>query len=1138
MVDGLRDVLAKPLADPFAAEIVAVHTRGMERWLSQRLSAHVGATPGDADGVCANVAFPFPGRLTRAAVAAAAGIDAERDPWLAERLLWTLVELIDENWDEDWLRYLISYVMGRPAEGAGPVAGRRIAAARKAANLFDRYALLRPAMVQAWARDEDTDGEGGPLEPEFTWQAELWRRARARLALPSPAERLESACARIRDEPASVELPERLSLFGLTRIPAAQVQVLRAIAENRDVHLFALHPSPDLWARIAPQAPAPRRRADDPTAGTPANPLLRSWGKDARELQLVLTGDGAVADKHHPHEAEGESLLSRIQADVHADREPPGIPVPSAPDARAVLEPGDASIEIHACHGRARQVEVLREAILHTLDADPSIEPRDVIVMCPDIETFAPLIHATFGSVEPLPVEARERRVAGAAAAAAPELRVRLADRSLRQSNPLLGVLDRVLGLAPGRLTASQVLDLADAEPVRRRFAFDDDDLSQIEAWVAAAGVHWGIDGAHRALFQLSSVAEGTWRAGLDRILVGTVMSEDRQRLFERVLPLDDVPSDSIALVGRFVEFLDRLRRAVDRLGEPKPIAGWVPALAEIADDLCATLPWELWQRTELARILGEFADEGTDGGRSQPAELRLEEVHLLLGERLQGRPTWTNFRTGHLTVCTLMPMRSVPHRVVCLLGLDDGAFPRHGAADGDDLTLHDPLIGERDARLEDRQLLLDAMLSATDRLIVTYTGNDERTNLRRPPAVPIAELFDVIDQTARTESGAAAERVRIRHPLQPFDPRNFTPGMVRGSRSWGFSEVDLEGARAAAGPRVPRSAFLSTQLSDVEGQVLELDDLVRFVETPVRAFLSQRLDISVFRSDDQIEDSLPIELDPLQKWGVGDRLLESRLRGVELVDAREAEMARGQLPPGRLAVPALEEIAATVENIVAEIAKTPPSEIEPTSVDVRMPIGAGRVLGGTVSGVRGDTLRLAIYSRVGPKHRLGSWVRFLALTAAYPERAFEAFVIGKARSSRRGRVTIATLDSLGEDSATRRERALEGLATLIDLYDRGMREPLPIACKASAAYAAAHRDGDDAEKAARGEWESSWNRDGEDKAEEHRLVWDGIRPFDDLLASLRRPDEGWGQPEPTRFGSLALRLWTDLLALERIEDR
>ena len=389
---------------------------------------------------------------------------------------------------------------------------------------------------------------------------------------------------------------------------------------------------------------------------------------------------------------------------------------------------------------------------------------------------------------------------------------------------------------------------------------------------------------------------------------------------------------------------------------------------------------------------------------------------------------------------------------------------------------LADPHLGDRDARTEDRQLLLDALLAATDRLIVTYTGNDERTNAPQPPAVPVGELLDTVDRTVRTEEGEAREDVVVRHPLQPFDPRNFTVGELLPERAWGFDRVMLAGARALDSERSEPDAFLAGPLPDVAAAIVEVEDLVRFLQHPVRAFLRQRLGVSVRDFSDEVEDALPVELDGLEQWDVGQRLLEARLAGADLGTAVAAELARGTLPPGKLADPVLERVRPRVEGIAGQAEALLDGPAPPGSVDVKVVLDDGRTLSGTVSGVCGGLLRTVTYSRVSAKHRLAMWMRWLALTAAHPERPFEAAVVGRARlGAKKGcDVTVVRLPALAPDGAERRELALELLAAVVDLYDRGMREPLPLACLSSAAYAHGRKP----EAAGRKAWESEYDFD------------------------------------------------------------
>lgn len=1166
LVAALADVVAAPLSDPMDAEVVAVPTRGVERWLTQRLAARLGASDrgedgtagGAQDGVCAGVDFPFPGRLVSGVVAAACGLDPNADPWEPERAVWPLLELADARLDEPWLEPLAAHLDAQPAGADAAEAGslrcdRRFGVLRHLADLYDRYAIHRPAMVRAWAAGADVDAAGAPLADDVAWQARLWRALRAELAVPSPAERIEDAAARLVADPALVTLPERLSAFGLTRLPASYLAVLSALSAGRDVHLFLLHPSPTLWrqaAELGEQLAAAHRRTDVPDSALPHNPLLASWGQDAREMQLVLArSDAPRADHHHRLTLEPSTLLERLQADVHADRPPPGEPPPGQPDRRALLAADDDSVQVHSGHGRARQVEVLRDAILHRLAEDPTLEPRDVVVMCPDIETFAPLIHAAFAASS-IGVDTGDGDGAPTAGGQRlPDLRVRLADRSLRRTNPLLAVVAELLELADSRVTASQVLELASREPVRSRFRLTDDDLERLEDWVPKLGVRWGFDAAHRAPWRLGTVTANTWRAGLDRLLVGVAMSEDDRRLVGGTLPHDDVEASDIDLAGRAVELLARLQHAVTTLSGPQPVAAWTRAIADAADALTATADHDAWQSQQLHRLLDEVADEATRDGAPCATPVTLAEVRALLADRLRGRPTRANFRTGHLTVCTLVPMRSVPHRVIGLLGLDDGAFPRRTAPDGDDLVDRDPHVGDREPRSEDRQLLLDALLAATEHLLITYSGHDERSNAPRPPAVPVGELLDTADRTARTgetgEDGAerpVRERVLHRHPLQPFDPRNFSRGAIRRGQPWSFDPVALDGARAAAAGSDEPAPFLPGPLPPPEDDdgVIELDRLVAFVQHPVRAFLRQRLGVSLGDEPEEPDDGLPVELDGLGRWSVGQRLLEARLAGVDEARCVAAERARGTLPPGRLGEPVLDRVVPVVRGLVTAAAQHVGSDAEPTSVDATVTLPDGTQVAGTVAPVTGERLWQVLYSRLAAKHRLVAWVRLLAATAAQPERPLEAVSLGRGADEREP-VRCARIPPLGDDPAARAERARAHLADLVDVYRRGMREPLPLYCATSAVYADARRRGRDGRAAARRAWESGYKFDGEDKDREHQLVLGGQLAATELFTELPRGDEhgaGWRDDEPSRFGRYARRLWDGLLELEEVTSR
>ncbi len=1094
LAEALAEVLAVPPGDPFAPDVVAVPTRGVERWLAQRLAHRLGAALGE-DGVCARVQFPPPAEL----VARARG-HAQDAPWRPERLVWPLLEVIDECAAEDWCAALGTY-LGVVGDVSGTRAGRRFAAARHLARLFDAYGEHRPAMLRAWAAKEDEDGAGGEVPPDLRWQPELWRRLRERVGVPGPAETLPGDCDAVAR--GGGDLPERVSLFGPTRLATAHLEVVEALARTREVHLWLPHPSPALWEAVrGTPTPGSSRRSADPTAEAAAHPLLRSLARDARELQLRLPAPGGrvvnVVDVHHP--APGHpptTLLERLQDDLRHDHAPALAPVPP-----------DESVVVHSCHGPDRQVEVLREAVLGLLTADPTLEPRDVVVLCPDVETFAPLITAAFGGAG----------TAGEGEHPGHRLQVRLADRALTQVNPLLDVLGTLLDLADARLSASELLDLAESEPVRRRFRFDDDDLERLRALVSRAGVRWGLDRDHRAAYRLGGVAENTWERGLDRLLVGVAMSGDEQVWLDTALPLDEVDSRDADLVGRLAELVDRVGAVLERMRGEAPLGAWLDALTLAVDALTATPPAEIWQLTQTRAVLAEVRGAGAEASGEDGPLLTLHDVRAVLADHLAGRPTRANFRTGTLTVATLLPMRSVPHRVVCLLGLDDQVFPRETTTDGDDVLSRHPCVGERDAAAEDRQLLLDAILAATERLVVVHSGADERTNAPRPPAVPVGELLDTLDATVTIDGRPAHEHVVRHHSLQPSAPRNFS---TRAGRPFSFDAAQLAGARALVSGRARPPLFLDGPLPARPQTEVDLADLVRFVEHPVRAFLRQRLSLVARGEEEEPDEALPVDPDGLARWAIGERLLTDRLSGHDVIACIEAERRRGTLPPGALGVRLVRSIGRQAEDLVRAAA---PLWAEPArDLTVTATLDDGTTIVGTVPGVRGTTLGSVSFARLAAKHRAAAWVQLLALAVAHPDQPWSATTIGKGgREEPVARTVIARIDP---------EHARAVLTDLVALRAEGLRSPLPLFPKVSERYVCdrPRKTTRQAFDAARRAWSADWG-DGRDPA--HVLVWGRDRTLDDVAGAADGPGADAGG-ESTRFGELAVRLWRPLREAE-----
>lgn len=1095
LADALAELLAEPLGDPFTPEVVAVPAKGIERWLNQRLATVLGGGAA-GDGISANIDFADPAALVAAVLAEATGVDPEQDPWSPEHLVWTLLPVLDEVLGEPWSAVLARHL--GDGDPGGHRVGRRYATAARIAGLFDGYGTQRPALITDWAAGRDTDGAGSPLPDDLLWQPMLWRRLRSAVGVPSPAERLEAACARLRAEPSAVALPERISLFGVTRLTTAQLDVLAALSIGRQVHLWLVHSSPALWTKLADAEITPN------SGVRVRHPLLAALGRDVRELQQRLSGYDHI-DTYHPGPvapaAAGRTLLSELQAAIRQDRWSL-MPEPTL---------ADGTVAVHSCHGPARQVEVLRDALLGLFVADPTLEPRDVIVMCPDVESYAPLVRAAFGQWSLDGAEPGHP---------AHGLRVRLADRAQRAINPLLDVIATLLRLADGRVTVTEALDLCAAEPVRLHCGFDDDDIERLRDWAAETGARWGIGQRQRQAFGLGDFAQNTLNAAVDRILLGVAAGESSEDWLDLVLPLDDVDSNDIDLAGRFAEFVDRLAVCLRDLrgstleepaGSARPAAEWATVLGRALDLLTEVPRTQGWMGVQARRELAAAL---------LPADripLRLSDIEALLAARLAGKASRANFRTGELTVCTMVPMRSVPHRVVVLLGLDDEVFPRAGGVNGDDVLARQRCPGDRDPRSEDRQLLLDAIMAAGERLVLLHTGSDPVSGAHRPPAIPLAELLD----TVRAHVGTAAmAQVVTRHPLQPFDRRNFRP-----ENPFSFDTVALAGAQAAASPPVSRPAFLRATLPGSERGDVELADLVAFAEHPVRAFLWQRLGIRVPEQEEEIADRLPIELDGLSKWNMGERMLSARLTGVDPNVLRAAEWRRGSLPPFAMGAAVLDEVEGTVDQLF-RVAR-PLHEIPSRTIDIAVDLGDGCRLTGTVPDVHDDAVLRTTYSRLAPKHRVAAWIRLLALAASADHQGWRAITIGRGKHHR-----PAWQSTLTAPTAPLARSLLRDLAAL---RVEGLAEPLPIAPAASSVYAERRLAGANPEDALlSAEQEFDGGKDGPGRYGEHtdrylRYVLGPTPRFHQLTETAAPGIES----EPTRFGELARRLWNPLLTNE-----
>lgn len=1088
----LAKVMADERLDPMTPEWLAVPSDGMRRWLTLELARHLGNSgPDRADGIAANIERAYPGTL-RSLVLNAGRSDAKGDPWSIERLVWSVLAVAEQRRGDPELSAFLAL----------PDGASRFAKARRVADLFDRYHLHRPGMIRAWAAGRIVDGTRGAIADHETWQPYLWTLVRAEVGEPSPPERFAELVERVRSGDLVLDLPDRLILFGFTLLPGGGfLELAQAVAEHRDVHLFLLEPclldTVALGPAISHFPPGARRlRADDRTAELIRQPLLRSWGRLHRETAVLLAdarADGLPAAVREP-EPDGlpsdGTLLGRLQHSIRTNAQP----------ARLPLDERDRSVQFHACFGPTRQVEVVRDAILHLL-AEPGSEltEDDILVLCLALDRFAPLIEAVFGrSADPVSQRGDHPGATGDVDGA-PPLRYRIADQSIRTANPVLGATTSLLELVHGRFEFAAVLDFLSLAPVRERFGFADEDLATITEWVSATNVRWGLDAGYRERFGVSgSIASNTWRAALDRLMVGTaVFDGDLTLSVGNVVPYG-VEGNDVETLGRLAEVLWHLADLATETTDSRPIAAWVDRLRDACAALFGTSGDTAWQLEGLQRILGEVVDEASTEGVASVVPLDFIDVRRLFDERLDAEVGRPDFFRGGITVTSLTPLRWVPFRVVCLLGMDQSAFGSTTVA-GDDLAALNSELGDPDPRSEVRESLLEAVLAAEDHLVVVRDGHDVRTNQPIARAVVTAEFFDAVaDLVEPGDDEELERRLEIPHPRHAFDQRCFVEGNLVDGLVWGFDQGALNGARERRGRTSATVPFLGAPLEGTEVTTIELSDLHAFFKDPVEAFLTGRLQAKLPRPEELQSATIPLDLDGLEKWGIGDRLLRSRMEGTEFEDWAVVERELGTLPPGELGSQLLAEVRVAVDQLVDEADRLgvlrQPVDHRPVDLELESGIRISGSIPLRLAPASRGPARIT-YSRSKAFQWVAAWLDLMALTASDPDLPWRSVSVALGEKGQPP-VVKNLVPSPGPTGAAACARA--ALSVAVDCFRRGMREPLPLFPNYSReVFRGRHT---------RVTWSSPFDRsDGDMPAT--ALAFDGA-DFDEIMSLPVRPDD------------------------------
>ncbi len=991
LLEALADSIFSPPLSPLEKESIVVLSNGMARWISMELAERL--------GVSASLEFSFPNDLLDRSFRAVLPGSQPSFPFTQTALTWRIASLLPSLSHLNGFEQISSYL------GDGRDDRRLLQISRALADCFDQYTIFRPEMMCAWDGGDGAD-----------WQAQLWRAisrdcgGNHRAALLRELQRRVSSGAR-----PDGSLPRRISLFGISYLPTFHLEALRLLSTYCDVTCYLLNPCGEYWgtiisekrkSRLALQSPLPEEAEEYYETG---NPLLSSLGTLGQEFFETLLEYGFEAEElgrepqaaHQSGDAVSASLLAAIQNDILTLYDRP------ASGTKGIVSAEDRSLQVHSCHGTLREMEILYDNLLGVFDDLPDLEPRHIVVMIPDIETYAPYISSVFGS-----------RSTGR-----PPLPYTIADRSIRRESLFVDAFLKVLDTAPGRFALQEMLDLLEIPAVMSRFDIDEDELVVIREWLHDCNVRWGLDADHRVELGFPRYTDFSWQAGLDRLFLGYAMSPDDAATFGGILPYPGCSGRQAEALGKLAEFMAVVRESAVRFSTPHTLPEWADIFNETADRMLQGDDNDSGGPLAVAKALNSLREASILYGFGQPIALDAVKDHL--AEVLAGSGGGYGFMGGSITFCAMLPMRSIPMRVIWLAGMNDGQFPRTERPPGFSLMNGARRRGDRSLRDEDRYLFLEALMAAEDRFCISYNGQNDRDNSSVPPSVLVAELLDYVTNGFVGPDGMTPASVLTRHRLQGFSPLYFD-----NSDPAHLFSYDREICQAVeAGRLTGRTGRLfidgSLPFDCSEIRQIDLQQLRLFLANPAAAFLQQRLRVTPFNPAEEPDESEPFSLDNLSRYSLSQELVGRMLEGAPYEECLAAARSRGVLPPLSAGKSAFDAVWERSRQFAAALASQLGTPLEPLKIAFA---GGNALLHGVLEGCRSGTHTRWRCSGMKGKDRLALWLDHLLLNTVradgYPLHS-----------------TLIASDTALELPPV--EGAAGMLSNLLELYCEGMTRPL-----------------------------------------------------------------------------------------------
>jgi exodeoxyribonuclease V gamma subunit len=1051
LAGALADLLRTPLASPLDQEIIVVQSRGMERWVSMQLA--------ERHGVCANYRFPFPNAFIQEIFGEVLHCMPDRSVFDPDVMTWRIMKALSSLIEEPAFETLRIYF------DSGVSDLKRFQLSQRIADLFDQYLLFRPEMMFQWEK-----GKTGH------WQSLLWRRLIEGHELEHRAA-LAGELLRVMERSSQPPpgLPARISVFGISALPLFHVQVFASLARVAQVNLFLMNPCKEYWGDILAASEMKKKALSEKTVPDEelhmekGNSLLASMGGLGRDFFEMLQ-EFQMEELSFYEEPGEENLLASVQLDILSLHER---------QEKKKISTEDFSIQIHSCHSPMREVEVLWDQLLRMFEDNPGLLPKDILVMMPDIESYAPYIQAVFDT----PKEEGRR------------IPFSIADRSIRKEGGIGETFLSILDLEGSRFGVTRILNILESEDVRRRFGFSDEDLETVRKWVSEKRISWGVDERHKTDLGLPSFPQNTWRAGLDRLLLGFAMPVHEEELFSGILPYDPVEGGETRILGSLTEFAETLFKRTNSLGQSRTVEAWQGELSGLLDDFFA--PGEETEREMqlIRQMLDDLVKTGTAAHFDEAIHLRV--IRSCLEQGLDQRGFGFGFITGGVTFCAMLPMRSIPFRVICLLGMDGQAYPRQSKPLGFDYLARYPRRGDRSRRNDDRYLFLEAILSARERLYISHVGQSIQDNSMIPPSVLVSELMDYVEQGFEIPGHNIREHLHTGHRLQAFSPEYFK----NHPKLFTYSEENYEIAGSVLAGRKEPEPFLTAGLPepDETWRKVDLNGLCTFFSNPTKFLLNRRLGMYPEEGFSLTEEREPFEVQTLERYLLEESMLRRRLQGRALKDDFLFAVASGRLPHGTVGQCVYEDLSPGVEHFAQEL-RPLISEHALKPLDFEIDVGAFSLAGALDHVFRERMVRYR-YARIKEKDLMVSWIHHLVLNSVrpegYPRHTLLAGLSGKnGRERKRVFYEYAPVDE-GQGI----------LEVLLKRYWEGLRSPLHFFPESSWRYAdlrlAKEKFPEAALEQARKTWEGSeWSR-GEMEHPSYQLCFRQKDPLDDLFEEI-----------------------------------